>query len=88
MSCGDILPEETAALCKGATPLVPISFSVPGDSYHMDCMMRIRLLYEKTWQDCLAQVQDCKVGIALQTQEGLHLSPEVPAPQPPLLDTL
>ncbi|XP_023421292.1 coiled-coil domain-containing protein 180 [Cavia porcellus] len=30
------------------------------DSYHMDCMMRIRLLYEKTWQDCLAQVQDCK----------------------------
>uniref|UniRef100_A0A8C0WS46 Coiled-coil domain-containing protein 180 n=2 Tax=Castor canadensis TaxID=51338 RepID=A0A8C0WS46_CASCN len=30
------------------------------DSYHMDCMMRIRLLYEKTWQECLAFVQTCK----------------------------
>ncbi|XP_013368704.1 PREDICTED: coiled-coil domain-containing protein 180 isoform X2 [Chinchilla lanigera] len=30
------------------------------DMYHMDCMMRIRLLYEKTWQECLAQVQNCK----------------------------
>ncbi|XP_033615019.1 coiled-coil domain-containing protein 180 isoform X5 [Fukomys damarensis] len=30
------------------------------DTYHMDCMMRVRLLYEKTWQECLAQVQNCK----------------------------
>ncbi|XP_023561251.1 coiled-coil domain-containing protein 180 [Octodon degus] len=29
-------------------------------AYHMDCMMRIRLLYEKTWQECLAEVQNCK----------------------------
>ena len=28
----------------------------------MDCMMRVRLQYEKTWQECLAQVQKCKVG--------------------------
>ncbi|XP_065734855.1 LOW QUALITY PROTEIN: coiled-coil domain-containing protein 180 [Phocoena phocoena] len=30
------------------------------DAYHVDCMMRIRLQYEKTWQECLAQVQKCK----------------------------
>ncbi|XP_044776536.1 LOW QUALITY PROTEIN: coiled-coil domain-containing protein 180 [Neomonachus schauinslandi] len=30
------------------------------DTYHMDCMMRIRLQYEKTWQECLAHVQKCK----------------------------
>nr|XP_034491854.1 coiled-coil domain-containing protein 180 [Marmota flaviventris] len=30
------------------------------DNYHMDCMMRIRLLYEKSWQECLACVQKCK----------------------------
>ncbi|XP_045878629.1 coiled-coil domain-containing protein 180 isoform X2 [Meles meles] len=30
------------------------------DTYHIDCMMRIRLQYEKTWQECLAQVQTCK----------------------------
>ncbi|KAK2504874.1 hypothetical protein MC885_011298 [Smutsia gigantea] len=27
------------------------------DAYHMDCMLRIRLQYEKTWQECLAQKQ-------------------------------
>lgn len=32
------------------------------DTYHMECMMRIRLQYEKTWQECLAYVQKCKVG--------------------------
>ncbi|XP_059957228.1 LOW QUALITY PROTEIN: coiled-coil domain-containing protein 180 [Mesoplodon densirostris] len=30
------------------------------DAYHVDCMTRIRLQYEKTWQECLAQVQKCK----------------------------
>ncbi|XP_032333918.1 coiled-coil domain-containing protein 180 [Camelus ferus] len=30
------------------------------DAYHVDCMMQIRLQYEKTWQECLAQVQKCK----------------------------
>ncbi|KAM9642245.1 coiled-coil domain-containing protein 180 [Trichechus inunguis] len=30
------------------------------DIYHVDCMMRIRQQYEKTWQECLAQVQKCK----------------------------
>ncbi|CAM9821291.1 unnamed protein product [Rangifer tarandus platyrhynchus] len=30
------------------------------DAYHMDCMMRIRLQYEKVWQECLAQVQMCR----------------------------
>ncbi|XP_055205993.1 coiled-coil domain-containing protein 180 isoform X4 [Gorilla gorilla gorilla] len=30
------------------------------DTYHVDCMMRIRLLYEKTWQECLTHVQNCK----------------------------
>ncbi|XP_014441491.1 coiled-coil domain-containing protein 180 isoform X2 [Tupaia chinensis] len=30
------------------------------DNYHVDFMMRIRLLYELTWQECLAQVQNCK----------------------------
>uniref|UniRef100_A0A2K6GB33 Coiled-coil domain containing 180 n=1 Tax=Propithecus coquereli TaxID=379532 RepID=A0A2K6GB33_PROCO len=30
------------------------------DTYHVDCMMRIRFHYEKTWQECLAHVQDCK----------------------------
>ncbi|KAM8940878.1 coiled-coil domain-containing protein 180 [Lycaon pictus] len=30
------------------------------DNYHMDCMMRIHLQYEKTWQECLAHVQKCK----------------------------
>uniref|UniRef100_A0A8C6D525 Coiled-coil domain containing 180 n=1 Tax=Moschus moschiferus TaxID=68415 RepID=A0A8C6D525_MOSMO len=30
------------------------------DAYHMDCMMRIRLQYEKIWQECLAQVQKCR----------------------------
>ncbi|KAM5298475.1 coiled-coil domain-containing protein 180 [Ctenodactylus gundi] len=30
------------------------------DTYHLDCMMRIRMLYEKTWQECLARVQSCK----------------------------
>uniref|UniRef100_A0A8D1M9A2 Coiled-coil domain containing 180 n=1 Tax=Sus scrofa TaxID=9823 RepID=A0A8D1M9A2_PIG len=30
------------------------------DAYHMDCMMRIHVQYEKTWQECLAEVQKCK----------------------------
>ncbi|XP_074251170.1 coiled-coil domain-containing protein 180 isoform X2 [Saimiri boliviensis] len=30
------------------------------DTYHLDCMMRIRLLYEKTWQECLMHLQNCK----------------------------
>ncbi|XP_060055111.1 coiled-coil domain-containing protein 180 isoform X3 [Erinaceus europaeus] len=30
------------------------------DSFHIDCMMRIRLQYEQTWQECLANVQQCK----------------------------
>ncbi|XP_060235849.1 LOW QUALITY PROTEIN: coiled-coil domain-containing protein 180 [Meriones unguiculatus] len=30
------------------------------DTYHMDCMALVRFLYEKTWQECLAHVQDCK----------------------------
>uniref|UniRef100_F6PSJ0 DUF4455 domain-containing protein n=1 Tax=Equus caballus TaxID=9796 RepID=F6PSJ0_HORSE len=30
------------------------------DAYHVDCMMRVRLQYEKTWQECLAHVQKCK----------------------------
>lgn len=29
----------------------------------MDCLMRLRLEYETTWQECLAQVQQCKVGV-------------------------
>lgn len=28
----------------------------------MGCVMQIRLQYEKTWQECLARVQECKVG--------------------------
>nr|XP_035108451.2 coiled-coil domain-containing protein 180 isoform X2 [Callithrix jacchus] len=30
------------------------------DTYHLDCVMRIRLLYEKTWQECLMHLQNCK----------------------------
>ncbi|XP_029775512.1 coiled-coil domain-containing protein 180 [Suricata suricatta] len=30
------------------------------DAYHMGFMMQIRLQYEKTWQECLAHVQECK----------------------------
>nr|XP_012331190.2 coiled-coil domain-containing protein 180 isoform X1 [Aotus nancymaae]XP_021521167.1 coiled-coil domain-containing protein 180 isoform X1 [Aotus nancymaae] len=30
------------------------------DTYHLDCLMRIRLLYEKTWQECLMHLQNCK----------------------------
>ncbi|XP_054545105.1 coiled-coil domain-containing protein 180 [Talpa occidentalis] len=30
------------------------------DDYHMSCMMQIHLLYEDTWQECLAQVQKSK----------------------------
>ncbi|XP_073083402.1 coiled-coil domain-containing protein 180 isoform X2 [Manis javanica] len=30
------------------------------DAYHVECMLRIRLQYEKTWQECLAQVQKYK----------------------------
>ncbi|XP_039090675.1 coiled-coil domain-containing protein 180 isoform X1 [Hyaena hyaena] len=30
------------------------------DAYHMGFMMQIRLQYENTWQECLAQVQECK----------------------------
>uniref|UniRef100_A0AC11D8Z6 Coiled-coil domain containing 180 n=1 Tax=Ovis aries TaxID=9940 RepID=A0AC11D8Z6_SHEEP len=30
------------------------------DIYHMDCMTRIRLQYERIWQECLAQVQKCR----------------------------
>ncbi|XP_069332709.1 coiled-coil domain-containing protein 180 [Eulemur rufifrons] len=30
------------------------------DTYHTDCMMHIRFHYEKTWQECLAHMQDCK----------------------------
>ncbi|GAB5579936.1 coiled-coil domain-containing protein 180 isoform X1 [Prionailurus iriomotensis] len=30
------------------------------DAYHMGCVMQIRLQYEKTWQECLARVQECK----------------------------
>ncbi|XP_070107225.1 coiled-coil domain-containing protein 180 isoform X2 [Equus caballus] len=30
------------------------------DAYHVDCMMRVRLQYEKTWQECLAHMQKCK----------------------------
>ncbi|XP_066223707.1 coiled-coil domain-containing protein 180 [Saccopteryx leptura] len=30
------------------------------DTYHMECMMRLRLEYENTWQECLAHVQTCK----------------------------
>ncbi|XP_021100263.1 coiled-coil domain-containing protein 180 isoform X2 [Heterocephalus glaber] len=33
------------------------------DTYHMDCMMRVRLLYENTWQECLSQVQNCKAQL-------------------------
>lgn len=37
--------------------------SARGDTYHVDCMMRLRLAYETTWQECLAHVQQCKVGV-------------------------
>uniref|UniRef100_A0A8C3XB80 Coiled-coil domain containing 180 n=1 Tax=Catagonus wagneri TaxID=51154 RepID=A0A8C3XB80_9CETA len=30
------------------------------DTYQMDCMTRIHLQYEKTWQECLAEVEKCK----------------------------
>uniref|UniRef100_A0A8C3X0U9 Coiled-coil domain containing 180 n=1 Tax=Catagonus wagneri TaxID=51154 RepID=A0A8C3X0U9_9CETA len=35
-------------------------FSTHGDTYQMDCMTRIHLQYEKTWQECLAEVEKCK----------------------------
>lgn len=38
-------------------------FPAHGDTYHMDCMTRIRLQYERIWQECLAQVQKCRVGV-------------------------
>ncbi|XP_075864969.1 coiled-coil domain-containing protein 180 [Microcebus murinus] len=30
------------------------------DTYHMDCLVRIRFHYENTWQECLDRMQDCK----------------------------
>ncbi|XP_070287224.1 coiled-coil domain-containing protein 180 isoform X3 [Myotis yumanensis] len=30
------------------------------DSYHMDCMIQLRVQYEDTWQECLEHVQKCK----------------------------
>ncbi|XP_069866287.1 coiled-coil domain-containing protein 180 isoform X1 [Dipodomys merriami] len=30
------------------------------DTYHIESMMRLRFLYETTWQECLAHVQECK----------------------------
>ncbi|KAM5329415.1 coiled-coil domain-containing protein 180 isoform 2-T3 [Glossophaga mutica] len=33
------------------------------DTYHTDSMMRLRLQYEKIWQECLAQVQKCKTQL-------------------------
>uniref|UniRef100_H0X0S9 DUF4455 domain-containing protein n=1 Tax=Otolemur garnettii TaxID=30611 RepID=H0X0S9_OTOGA len=30
------------------------------DTYHMDCLMRIHLQYEKTWEECLTRMRDCK----------------------------
>ena len=46
----------------------------------MDCMMRIRLQYEKTWQECLAQVQTCRVGVA---PGPAPVHPAGPASPPP-----
>ncbi|KAM5258480.1 coiled-coil domain-containing protein 180 isoform 2-T4 [Hipposideros larvatus] len=36
------------------------SLNADVDTYHMDCLMQIRLQYEKTWQECLGHVQECK----------------------------
>ncbi|XP_036891766.1 coiled-coil domain-containing protein 180 isoform X2 [Sturnira hondurensis] len=33
------------------------------DTYHTDCMMRLRSQYEKIWQECLAYVQKCKTQL-------------------------
>lgn len=30
----------------------------------MDCLSLVRFLYEKIWQECLAHVQNCKVGFS------------------------
>ncbi|OWK01118.1 hypothetical protein Celaphus_00018451 [Cervus elaphus hippelaphus] len=53
----------------------------------MDCMMRIRLQYEKIWQECLAQVQTCRLAwerhITIQenaVRSGPRVSPPAPCP--------
>ncbi|KAK2120016.1 hypothetical protein P7K49_001402 [Saguinus oedipus] len=40
--------------------LLVLNIRVTLNTYHLDCVMRIRLLYEKTWQECLMHLQNCK----------------------------
>lgn len=48
----------------------------------MDFMMRLRRQYEKTWQECLAHVQKCKVG-ALPLPAWIPRFPSSHAPDLP-----
>nr|XP_019584733.1 PREDICTED: coiled-coil domain-containing protein 180 isoform X2 [Rhinolophus sinicus] len=36
------------------------SLNTDVDAYHMNCLMKVRLQYETTWQECLAHMQKCK----------------------------
>ncbi|XP_075415622.1 coiled-coil domain-containing protein 180 [Tenrec ecaudatus] len=59
-TCREFLPPiySQARLNKWYSSLVAMNKQL--DTYHQDCMLRIRLQYENTWQECLAQVQKCK----------------------------
>ncbi|XP_037653212.1 coiled-coil domain-containing protein 180 isoform X3 [Choloepus didactylus] len=56
----DLLPPvySKAQLSEWYSSLIALNKRI--DTFHMDSMMQIRLQYEKTWQEGLAQVQKCK----------------------------
>uniref|UniRef100_G1PZ78 DUF4455 domain-containing protein n=1 Tax=Myotis lucifugus TaxID=59463 RepID=G1PZ78_MYOLU len=61
--CSDLLPPNysKAQLDEWYSSLDSINNSLAhGDSYHMDCMIQLRVQYEDTWQECLEHVQKCK----------------------------
>ncbi|XP_045152463.1 coiled-coil domain-containing protein 180 [Echinops telfairi] len=59
-TCRELLPPvySQARLNEWYSSLVAMNKQL--DTYHQDCVLRIRLQYENTWQECLAQVQKCK----------------------------
>ena len=54
----------------------------------MDCMMRIHVQYEKTWEECLAEVQKCKVGEEGAEGTGPGVPQAPPAPLQPVSPAL
>ncbi|XP_077003707.1 coiled-coil domain-containing protein 180 isoform X2 [Tamandua tetradactyla] len=59
-SFSDLLPPvyNKAQLSEWYSSLIALNKQI--DAFHVDCMMQIRLQYEQTWQEGLAQVQKCK----------------------------